>query len=107
MLTDERPEIALPDRLAGMIERGQNVVVGFVPDHVEALGIHRRCGRSESIIIVDSEWLQAKLAFPHDRALLRVYAKNGDATSLARRTGQKKPLTPKNGRGMTLARQRQ
>src|SRR6185436_17610353 len=103
VLADERPEVALPDRFAVVVERGEQVMLWFVPDNVNALGIDggRRC--SEAVVRVPCEWSKGKIAAPKQASILSAQAEHGNAAGFIASACEKNPLAPQDGRRVTGA----
>ena len=79
MLADEGAEVALPNLLAVVIERGQQIMIGFVPNDINALAID--CGRGRSVAVewVAREWSQRKIPAPEQATVVGAQAEHGEA----------------------------
>ena len=106
VLADERAEVTLPNLFAPVVQSGEEVMIGLVPDDIDAVGIDGWRGRSKAVVLMFLEWLKVKIPFPKDFAVLCVNAKHGYAAGPACCASHKKTLTPKHGRGMATAGQR-
>src|SRR5437016_13995576 len=63
MLAHEQAEVSLPNSVAFMIQRGQNVMIRFIPHYINAVAIHCRSGGGVAIKLVSRKGINAKSRF--------------------------------------------
>src|SRR6185369_11709728 len=82
VLADERAKIALPNRFAFVVQRCEAVMLRFIPDDVNTLGVH--CGGGSGVTVELMPWKrrERKVAPPEKSPVLRVEAEDIDASSL-------------------------
>ena len=103
MLADERAKIALPDRLAVVIQRAEPVMLRFVPDHIEAVGIDGGRGGCIAVELVPRERAERKIAAPDRASVFCIQTEHGNAAGFVAGGREENPLTPQHGRGVAGA----
>src|SRR5439155_6914643 len=105
VLADKGAKIPLPSRFAVMIQGCQQVVLRFVPNHVNPLGIHGRRGSGITIELMPWKRREWKITPPDEFPVRRAEAENVEAAGLVAGARQENAVAPEDGRGMSGARQ--
>ena len=79
VLADEGAEVALPELFAGVVERGEPVVIGIVPDGEQGFAGDGWCCGGEGVEFVFSERVEREILAPIDGAIGGPDAEHGDA----------------------------
>src|SRR5262245_13316672 len=89
-----------------MIQRRQEIMLRFVPDHINLLGIHRWRRRRKTVELMFLKRRQRKIMFPYLPAVLRIQRHNVKPASFVSRASHENALSPEHRRGMAVSRQR-
>ncbi len=105
VLADERAKVALPNRFAVVIQGCEPVMLRFVPNHVNSLGVHGRRRSGITIVLMPWKRREWKIAPPDEFPGLRTQAEHGKAAGLVAGARKENAVPPEDGRGMSGGRQ--